>query len=195
MPMSSVGRPRSVNAHNGDAPSLGVVVTGGIGVLVVIAFVAAVVLGRAGTVDPDDRIGVLRREDGAVEVLAGRCPDERTKRVEVRTASDDVVLWRIDAERGTIDREFIVGAPPPPLFTESIPLAGELPAGMLEAEVVIDDVVAMRTFTVDDLDVTDSVLVACDSGGLGLLPFVFVVGALGVVFAYAAMVLRFLRRT
>jgi hypothetical protein len=58
---------------------------------------------------------------------------------------------------------------------------------------VIDDVVAVRAFTVEALELSDSVLVSCDSGGLGLLPFVFVVGALGVVFAYAVMVLRFVK--
>ena len=177
-----------------DVPSLGVVVTGGIGVLVVIAFVAGMVLGRGGPVDADERIGVLRRDDGAVEVLAGRCPDERTKRVEVRSSGDGVVLWRIDAERGTIDREFIVGDAAPPLWTTSVALASPLPAdALLEAEVVIDDEVAVRPFTVDTLESGDAVLVSCDSGGLGVLPLVFVLGALGVVFAYAVMVLRFVR--
>jgi hypothetical protein len=174
----------------GDVPTLGVLVTGGIGVLVVIAFVAGVLLGRDSEVDPADRVGVVRRETD-VEVIAGRCPDERVRSVEVRV-SGGPVLWRIESERGTIDREFIVGAAPPPLFDTTVE-PQPLIDGALVAEVVIDDVVAAREFEVDELDESDRVLVSCDDGDLGVVPLLFVVGALGVVGAYGVMVRRFLR--
>ena len=175
-----------------DAPSLGIIVTGGIGVLVVIAFVAGIVLGRTSGPEPGDRVGIGRTE-GSLVVFAVRCEDERVHAVEVRSPGGPP-LWRIESDRGTIDRHFVVGAEPPAFFATVVPLSAALPAGELEAEVTVDDVVDARTFDPAALDDGDRFGISCDDGDLGLVPFVFVLGAIGVVLAYGAMVSRYVRR-
>lgn len=182
-----------MSAPRADTPSLGVVVTGGIGVLVVVAFVAAVVLGRETSAQPGDRVGVVRR-DGRVEVLAARCEDERVRAVEVREQDGDV-LWRIESEKGTIDRRFVVGGEPPPLFVTVDRLEEtDLLDRTLVAEVTVDDVVDGRPFDPADLEESDGFGLSCDDDDLGLVPLVFVMGAAGVVAAYGAMVARYVRR-
>jgi hypothetical protein len=175
-----------------DVPSLGIIVTGGIGVLVVIAFVAGIVLGRTGEAEPGDRVGIGRVDEGLV-VFAARCEDERVRAVEVR-APGGPALWRIESDKGTIDRRFLVGGTPPAFFATVVPLDGSLPSGVLEAEVTVDDVVDARQFDPAALEEGERFGVSCDDSGLGLLPVVFVLGALAVVAAYGAMVARYVRR-
>jgi hypothetical protein len=175
-----------------EVPSLGIIVTGGVGVLVVIAFVAGIVLGRTGEPEPGDRVGIGRDDQGLV-VFAARCEDERVSAVEVRTPGGPP-LWRIESEKGTIDRRFLVGGEPPAFFATAVALDEPLPAGALEAEVTVDDVVDARRFDPAALEEGESFGVSCDDSGLGLLPVVFVIGALAVIAAYVAMVSRYVRR-
>ena len=99
-----------MSARRADAPTLGVLATGGIGVLVVLAFVGAVVFGRNTDVGPGERIAVVRSDAPAgFTILAGRCTDERVNVVEVR-AQVGSPLWRIESDKGVIDRSFDVGA-------------------------------------------------------------------------------------
>lgn len=169
------------------------VVTGGIGVLVVIAFVAAVVLGREGEPQPGDRVAVVR-DNGAVEVLAARCDDERVRAVAVQDrAGRD--LWRVVSEKGTIDRRFVVGGEPPPFFETVVPMDDPLPpSGLLVAEVTVDDEVDARPFDPAHLDDSDGFGLSCDGDGIGLVGVLFTAGAAGVCAAYGAMVARYLRR-
>lgn len=176
-----------------EVPSLGVVVTGGIGVLVVIAFVAAVVLGRDSSPQAGDRVAVVR-DDGALEVLAARCEDERVRAVAVQDV-DGRDLWRIESENGTIDRRFVVGDEPPPFFETVVPLDDALPpSGLLVAEVTVDDEVDARPFDPADIDDRDGLGLSCDGDGIGVVSVLFVAGAAGVCAAYGALVARYLRR-
>jgi hypothetical protein len=177
-----------------EVPSLAIVVTGGVGVLVVIAFVAGVVLGRTGEAEPGDRVGIGRVEEGLV-VFAARCEDERVRAVEVRTPGG-APLWRIESDKGTIDRDFLVGGEPPAFFVTAVRLEGPLPSGALEAEVTVDDVVDARRFDPAALEEGEGFGVSCDDDGdgLGLVSLLFVAGAAGVIAAYGAMVLRYVRR-
>jgi len=173
-----------------------VLVTGGIGVLVVVAFVASIVFERNQRVGEGDRIAVAASSEAGLPpaVLVGRCEDERVRAVEVRAAGGDV-LWRIESDKGTIDRGFVIGSAPPPFFDTVVQLDGPLPGGPLEAVVAIDDdIVDRETFEVASLEGGDGIGVSCGDRSLGLVPLVFVVGAAGVVVAYASMVARFLKR-
>jgi hypothetical protein len=181
-----------MSERRADAPTLGVIVTGGVGVLVVIAFVAGIALGRTGEPEPGDRVGIGQVDEGLV-VFAARCEDERVRAVEVR-APGGSPLWRIESDKGTIDRRFLVGGEPPPFFATVVELDGALPIGMLEAEVTVDDVVDARRFDPAALEEGESFGVSCDDSGLGLLPVVFVLGALAVIAAYGTMVSRYVRR-
>lgn len=180
-----------MSAPRGDTPTLGVIVTGGIGVLIAIAFVAGIVLGRETRTEPGDRVGVTR-VDGEVVILAARCEDERVRAVEVRTLGG-APLWRIESEKGTIDRRFVVGGEPPPFFLTVVRLEGLPATGELEAEVTVDEIVDARRFDPGALEGADEHGVSCDDHDLGLVPLVFVVGALAVVAAYGAMVSRYVR--
>lgn len=175
-----------------DAPTLGVVVTGGIGVLVVIAFVAGVLLGRSDRTEPGDRIGVARVEDELV-VFVARCEDERVRAVELRVA-EGPKLWRVESEKGTIDRRFVVGGDPPPFFVTTVRYDRAQPTtSALEVEVVVDDLVDVKPIDLDALEEAESFGVSCDQHDLGLVPLVFVAGAAGVVAAYGALVARYVR--
>jgi hypothetical protein len=180
-----------------DVPSLGVLVTGGIGVLVVVAFVAAVVLGRSERVATGDRVAVApSAEPGMLPaVFVGRCADERVRSVQVRIP-DGPVLWRVESDKGTIDRAFVIGGTPPAFFATAVALRdGVLPSGTLDAVVQVDDVVDHELFDVASLEPGEgSVGVSCGERSLGLVAVVFILGAIGVAAAYASMVLRFLRR-
>ena len=171
------------------------VVTGGVGVLVVVAFVAGVVLNRARGVEPGDRVAVVRAEGAELlEVLAARCGDERVGAVEVRVPGGPP-LWRIESERGGITRRFVLGADPPPFgFATTTPLL-PLPAGVLEAEVTIDGVVDVERFDPARLGDGDTLRTSCDERSLGVVELAFVLGALGVVLTYLVMVTRYLRPT
>jgi hypothetical protein len=179
-----------------------VLATGGIGVLVVLAFVAVVVFGRNTTVAPGDRIAIVKvgrpaEGDGldgpaGFAVLAGRCEDERVKAVEVR-APDGPPLWRIESPKGVINRTFVVGADAPFGAETVVPLQ-PLPAGELDAEITVDDIDDVERFDPAHLESADAPEAPCGTADLGVVPLLFILGAAGVVFAYGSMVRRYLAR-
>ena len=166
--------------------------TGGVGVLVVLAFVGAVVLGRNTEVKPGDRIAVVRSDGPAgFSILAGRCIDERVKAVEVRTPVGPV-LWRIESEKGVINRSFQVGADAPFGAATVTPLQ-PLPAGVLVAGIRVGDTEDAEQFDPAHLETADAPEAPCGATDLGLVPLLFVAGAAGVVVAYGGMVRRYVR--
>jgi hypothetical protein len=169
------------------------VLTGGIGVLVVVAFVAAVAFGRGTTVKPGDRIAVvpLTGSPAGFELLVGRCEDERVRAVEVR-APGGPPLWRIESTKGGIDRSFIVGQDPPPFSYRTTTKLATLPPGPLEATVMVDDSRDARPFDPAHLSTSGAVGAPCGSRDIGVVPWLFMAGGAGVVVAYGAMVRRFL---
>ncbi|MEA3018724.1 MAG: hypothetical protein QOI47_248 [Actinomycetota bacterium] len=169
------------------------VLTGGFGVLVVVAFVGAVALGRGDAMAPGDRVAMATTAHPiGLVVLVGRCPDERVRAVELR-APGGPPLWRITSARGGIDRHFAVGQDPPPFGFSTVTKLGALPPGPLEVEVTIDDVVDAEQFDPAHLDHEVAVRAPCGHG-LGAVPIVFALGALGVIVAYGSMVRRFWRQ-
>jgi hypothetical protein len=169
------------------------VLTGGIGVLVVVAFVAAVAFGRDTTVKPGDRIAVvpLKGSPAGFELLIGRCEDERVRGVEVH-APGGPALWRIESTKGGIDRSFIVGQDPPPFSFRTTTKLVKLPPGPLEASVTVDEDTDARPFDPAHLSTSAAVGAPCGQRDIGFVPILFVLGALGVLIAYGAMVRRFL---
>lgn len=119
-----------------DRPSAGVLLAGGVGVVAVVAFVAALAVGTQARETPGELVRLVRAEGPAgVAVLAGRCLDQRVLGVAVADA-DGAVRWRISSRKGSIERRFVVGATPPPLgFEVTQPLEGDLP-GVVRATVV-----------------------------------------------------------
>ena len=173
-------------------PTLTVVVTGGIGVLVVIAFVAAVALSRGTSMSPGDRVAVV--VDGrpaGITVLAGRCDDERVTAVELRS-SEGVALWRIESAKGGIDRRYTVGQDPPPFGFVTVTPFRSLTAGRLRVEIAVDGVVDGESFDPAHLDRESAPRAPCGGDDVGVVSILFVIGALGVVAAYAVMVRRYL---
>lgn len=166
--------------------------TGGIGVLVVLAFVAAVVFGRNTEVNPGDRIAVVR-SDGPVgfSILAGRCTDERVNAVEVR-APVGPALWRIESKKGVINRTFAVGAEAPFGAATVTPLQ-PLPAGLLVAGIRVGDAEDVEQFDPAHLETADAPEAPCGETDLGLVPLLFIAGAAGVVVAYGGLVRRYLQ--
>jgi len=192
------------------------VAAGGVGVLVVIAFVAAVALGgRSVAAEPGERIGVGRADaEGGLAVFIPRCDDDRVRVVEV-AAEGGPALWRISSRKGSIDERYEVGADPAPLgFEVEVPLA-ETPAPGVEltatASVAGEDgeVRDRLVFTPDGLP-EEGVLTAggtvdvasfqgralaaaaCPESrsDLGLTTIVFALGGLLVVASYGLMVGR-----
>lgn len=171
-------------------------VAGGLGVLVVVGFVAAVVFGGAARTQPGDRVALVENA-GQLVVVAGRCEDERVTAVELG-APGGPTLWRIASQKGSITRRYVVGAEPLPVgFTTVAPLQ-PLPLGDLEVSVEIDGTIVDREVVAQPAPQTGEVLAPCGrSQRLGAVSILFVAGALLVVLAYAAMVQRWLqgRRT
>lgn len=119
------------------------VAAGGVGVLVVVAFVAAVALGaRTPAADPGERLAVGRVDDrGTLAVFVPRCRSERVTGVGLESVggAGDRVLWRIEARKGSIDERYVVGADEVPVGFEVVePLDGDVPAGELTAIASID---------------------------------------------------------
>jgi hypothetical protein len=187
--------PRPVNARRGDAPTLGVVLTGGIGVLVALAFVGAVVFGRNTAVGPGERIAVVRSGAPAgFTVLVGRCEDERVTSVSVGVV-DGPTLWRIESRKGVIDRSFPVGEEPPPFGAATVTAFDSVPAGVrLVALVGIGRTGDAEEFDPEHLESADAPEAPCGGSDLGAVPVMFILGAAGVVVAYGAMVRRYLAR-
>jgi hypothetical protein len=182
-----------VSSPRGDAPTLGVVVTGGIGVLVVLAFVGAIVFGRSAAVGPGDRVAVVSSDKAPAgfTVLAGRCQDERVTSVEIH-APGGPPLWRLESAKGVIDRSFRVGGDAPFGAAIAVPLQ-PLPPGPLEAVITVDGKPDAETFDPAHLETAKAPEAPCGDLDLGLVPFLFVVGALGVVVTYVLLVRRYVR--
>jgi hypothetical protein len=185
-----------------DAPSLGVVVVGGLGVLAVVAFVAAVAFGGTSSSRPGDRVAVVRAGGPAgIAVLAGRCLDQRVTAVTV-IGSDGSTLWRVASRKGSIERRYLVGAEAPLGFTDVTGLTRR-PTGRVRAEVTFEEgdttTVDARVVDVGDVrgegQTLDEGAPACGGhegpGGTALL---FAIGAAFVVAGYVGMLLRLRKR-
>lgn len=195
------------------------VAAGGVGVLVVIAFVAAVALGgRSVAAEPGERVGVGRADvEGGLAVFVPRCDDDRVRIVEV-AVDGGTAAWRIASRKGSIDERYEVGADPAPLgFAVEVPFAEALaPDVALTATVSIDgedgEVRDRIAFTpegipaegvltaggeVDVASFQGRALAAADCAesrsDLGLTTIVFALGGLLVVASYGLMVGRWWR--
>lgn len=195
------------------------VAAGGVGVLVVIAFVAAIALGsRTASAGPGERVGVGRADaEGTLAVFVPRCDGDRVGAVEVGVERE-AVLWRIESRKGSIDERYMVGAAPPPLgFETVVPLAAPLPLGtpLVAAVTVEGDDEAMGdqiAFTIEAVPAEGVVTArgetdlrtfqgralaaaACPESRseLGLTTVVFGLGGLLVVASYGLMVSRWWR--
>lgn len=199
----------------GGPPTLQMVLSGGVGVFAVIAFVAALALGsEVKDAPPGARLGVTAAEGPAgLAVLAPRCRDERVRRVELRSA-DDVPRWRITARKGSIDERYVVGAAEVPLgFVTEVTLEGPLATGPVTVEV---ELAGERFDSIDRIRLDPTAVPAegvlhqgevvglagfearasaaadCAEGReLGLVTWLFVAAAIGVVVTYGMMVARF----
>ena len=198
-------------------PSLAMVAAGGVGVLVVIAFVAAVALGgRTTAAGPGERVGVGRADaGGALAVFVPRCRDDRVTLVEVGDERG-ATLWRITSRKGSIDERYEVGADAPLGFEVAVPLRSGLPDEPLLATVEVDgdggdvrDAISFRPGELPpegvrtaggDLGLTSfqgRALAAArcpeSRSDLGLTTVVFGLGGLLVVGSYGLMVSRWWR--
>ena len=198
-------------------PSLAMVAAGGVGVLVVIAFVAAVAIGgRTTAAGPGERVGVGRADaEGALAVFVPRCRDDRVTLVEVGI-QDGSTLWRIASRKGSIDERYVVGADAPLGFEVDVPLTGGVPEGPLLASVVVDgdegevrDGIAFRAaelpaegvrtaggdLGLDSFQGRALAAARCPESrsDLGLTTIVFGLGGLLVVASYGLMVSRWWR--
>ena len=87
-----------------------------------------------------DRIGVSL-EDGHVVIQFVLCPGEKMQVVrlggpirEDTEVGEEPTLWEIHSESGSDQEAFVIGRVPPG-FRESVHLRGELPPGLLSADV------------------------------------------------------------
>ena len=202
---------------DGGPPSLSMVLSGGVGVAAMVAFVAAVALGAdLKQPPPGARLAVTAAEGPAgLAVLVPRCRSERVTRVELRAAGGSA-LWRISARKGSIDERYVVGADEPLGFVTEVPLGSSPPSGPLEVVAQVagggsTDVVDRAVFDVAAVPSGDGVLYqgdvvapgAFEAGaaaaadcaesdrGLGLVTWLFVAAAAGVVITYVTMVVRY----
>lgn len=195
------------------------VLSGGVGVLAVVVFVAALAFGaRAVEVPQGARLGIVRGAGPAgLAVLVPRCAGERVVHVDLRDA-DDRLLWEVVSDKGAIDERYVVGAEAPFATVTEVALEPPLPAGPLTATAALangpgDITRASDRVTFDPSAVpADGVLYQgavigpdefearaagaadCDgpSGDLGLVTWLFIAAALGVVVTYVMMVGRYL---
>ncbi len=192
------------------------VLSGGVGVIAVVVFVAALAVGaEAKTPPPGARLGVAATDaPPGLAVLVPRCRSERVVRIEVRSAGD-VVRWRIVSRKGSIDERYPVGADVAPFgFVTEVPLVEPLPGGSLLAVAelagepsgavdrvnfdpgaVPDDGVLYQGRAIADGAFFSQAAAAADCGGsgrdLGLVTWLFVVAAAAVVLTYVMMVMRY----
>ncbi len=189
-------------ADEADRPSPAVLVAGGVAVVLVVVFVAAVLAGSRVERRPGDRIVVVRSQGPAgITVVAGRCLDQRVGRVRLSLSGGGATLWEIVSARGSIDRRYVVGLEPPPFgFTEVVALRG-VPAGLARAEVTFlrdGHVDVVDAVEVDPGDIEGAEPLLGDAAppctrDQRVGPFataVLVLGALLVVAGYAAMLAR-----
>jgi hypothetical protein len=179
-------------SQQADPPSVGVLLAGAVGVLVVVGFVAAVAMGGEARSRPGDRVELIRGEGPAgLEVLAGRCPDERITAVELR-APQGPTLWRVASDKGSITRRYVVGDDPPFGFATVHPLQ-PVPDGLVEAVVEIDgESVDSEVFQPPIADEGSAAGPCGRSQGIGAVALLFAGGAALVVVAYGGMLRRWL---
>lgn len=200
------------------------VVAGGVAVVVMVAFVAGVGFGTRATPPlPGERLGValtrVGEEPPRLSVLVPRCPEERVAAVEVRDG--ERAVWRIEADKASIDERYEIGADPPPLgFRTVVPLE-QPPAGVLTASVELEggvDPTDAVTFDVadvadaadgeggdvlylgrarlerDDFEARALSSARCgDDGGIGGTTALFAAGAAVAVAGYGVLVVRWWR--
>ena len=174
---------------------------GGIGVVAVVAFVAALAAGSRATETPGELVRLVRADGPAgVAVLAGRCLDQRVVDVAVRDV-DGALRWRVSSRKGSIERRFVVGAPPPLGFDVVQPLDGSLD-GVVRATVEFErdgdrraDVRAAPVASLrPEADELAAGAPACgDDGRPGATVVLFALAAALVVAGYALMVWRRVR--
>lgn len=186
------------------------VAAGGVAVLLVVAFVAAVAMGsRSVPADEGDRLAVARGNGpAAAEVLVHRCPDERVVSVEVLGAGGEPV-WRIASRKGSIDTRYVVGGESPTGFATEVPLDGPLPEGPVEVVVDLDEGTSDRTAVTpadipaegvrhrgavvaeDDFRRRALGAVECaEAAGRGIVSLLFAAGAVVVALSYLGLVRR-----
>jgi hypothetical protein len=179
-----------------------VLAVSGIGVLVVISFVAALAFSDVDDDPPVDRLtAVASSAPAGLTVIVGRCREQRVVDLEV-SSTDGKTLWRVTSEKGSIERRYEVGSDPPVEFLTVVPYDGQAEP-RLEARATIRrpghaTEIHRASFDVARLDtgepnLGDSAPPCPDSADLGLVVILFVVGAAVVVGGYAAMVMRALR--
>ncbi|CAN5143425.1 hypothetical protein BH24ACT1_BH24ACT1_01630 [soil metagenome] len=198
------------------------VLSGGVGVVAVVVFVTALAFGtEVAEVAPGARLGVVAVEapdpGGPVglAVLVPRCQSERVTSVELLDA-EGVALWRVASAKGAIDERYVVGEaePPFPTVTE-IELQTPQPPGPLTAvarlagepfdatdrvifdpSVVPTEGVLYQGSVIGNEEFEAQAAVATDCGGpsgdLGLVTWVFIAAALGVVVTYVMLLMRYL---
>ena len=202
----------------GEPPTASVLLSGGLGVVAVVAFVAALVFGvEVKNPPPGARLGLTSSAGPAgLAVLVPRCRSERVTAVELRDGEGST-LWRLSARKGGIDERYEVGAEKTPFgFTLDEPFVPPLPEGALTVVVALDgepfDTVDRLGLNADDVPrvgvahlgvVVDPAtfearaVTAADCQGpgrdLGLVNGLFVLAAAGVVVSYLVMVARYLR--
>ncbi|MGI8757843.1 MAG: hypothetical protein ACR2K0_00875 [Acidimicrobiales bacterium] len=192
------------------------VLSGGVGVFAVVVFVAAIAFGAEVTNPPPGaRLG-LSAANGPVgaALLVPRCRGERVTGVELQSA-DGAAVWRITAAKGSIDERYVLGAEPPPFgFVTDVPLLSPPDAGALTAVV---EVAGEPFDTVDRADFDPAAVpdegilhqggvvdppafearaasaANCQDAGrdLGVVTWLFVAAAAGVVVTYVGMVVRY----
>ena len=193
------------------------VLSGGIGVVAVVVFVAALAFGTdIAEVAPGARLGIVPAEGPiGLAVLVPRCRSERVVGVELLDA-EGAPLWRVASAKGAIDERYVVGAQEPPFATATeIELRTPLPSGPLTAVASMEgeSLDATDRVTFDPSAVpADGVLYqgaaigteefqaqaagAADCGGttgdLGYVTWLFVAAGLGVVVTYVMMLMRYL---
>lgn len=194
------------------------VLSGGVGVLAVVAFVAALAFGtQVSDAPPGARLGLVAAAGPASATLVvPRCRAERVTMVEVR-ASDESTLWRIVSPKGSIDERYVVGAKDPPFgFVVDVAAPVPLPTGPLTAAVALDGEpfdeldeitfdpaevpptdVRYRGRNVDEAEFEAQAAAAADCQGatrdIGLVTWLFVAAATGVVVTYVMMVARYFK--
>jgi hypothetical protein len=180
--------PRLVSPQPTEPPTVGVLLAGAVGVLLVVGFVAAVVLGGEAQARPGDRVALVE-VDAHLVVLAGRCEDERVTAVELRVPNGPT-LWRIASSKGSITQRYEAGGEPPFNFQVVAPLQ-PLPLGDLEAIVEVDHTLVDSEVFPQPAPQSGEVAAPCGrSQQLGGVALLFVAGAVMVVTAYIAMARR-----
>jgi hypothetical protein len=182
-----------------------VLVTSGVGVLVMILFVVFVAAGARSMSSPGDRVAVVESTGPAgIAVLTGRCKDQRVRSVDLR-GPDQQLLWEVSSTKGSINRRWVVGGEVPVDAEELIEPVLPLPAQVTaEARFVDEDgedgveIHDSRTVQLDALSGAARLGDAAPSCGrrVGLGPVataLFGLGSAVVLVGYAVMVGRWWR--